>query len=346
MTMALPDRRVTALADRYSIERELGTGGMATVYLAHDPRHDRKVTVKALKPEPAAVSGGDRFIQALVNWLEVLRNLPGESRGSAVLRTVHHMSSFLALALFAQPTAAQQTGEWIQLFNRSDLSGWIVKIAGHEMGDNFANTFRVEDGILKVSYDGYSTFSEQFGHLFYRQPFSSYHLVMEYHFVGDWLADTPDWARRNSGAMLHSQSPETMRKDQDFPISIEVQLLGGLSDGRPRPTANLCSPGTDVSMNGETVRGHCVNSTSRTYDGDGWVRVEVMVLGDSLIKHIVNGDTVLTYTSPRIGGGNVNGHDPAQKIDGHPLTSGYIALQSEGHPVEFRRVELRVLERD
>lgn len=250
----------------------------------------------------------------------------------------------LATLLFATPGEAQETGAgWIPLFNGRDLSDWVVKIRGHEVGENFAGTFRVEDGVLTVAYDGYSSFSEQFGHIFYRQPFSSYHLVMEYRFVGDWLPDTPDWARRNSGAMLHSQSPHSMRRDQDFPISIELQLLGGLGDGRPRPTANMCSPGTDVSMDGEIVRGHCVNSTSPTFDGDGWVRVEAIVRAGSQITHIVNGDTVLRYTTPRIGGGNVNGHDPAHKVDGRALSSGYIALQSEGHPVQFRRVEVRVL---
>lgn len=252
----------------------------------------------------------------------------------------------VALAMLPGTASAQQSdGEWIRLFNGRDLSDWVVKITGHELGDNFASTFRVQDGVLKVSYDGYQSFAGQFGHLFYRQPFSDYHLVLEYRFTGDWLADTPGWARRNSGAMLHSQDPRTMLKGQDFPISIELQLLGGLGDGRARPTANMCSPGTEVTMNGETVRGHCVNSTSRTYDGDQWVRAEVIVLGDSVIRHIVNGDTVLTYTAPRVGGGNVDGHDPAQKVDGRPLTSGYIALQSEGHPVEFRRVELRRLKR-
>jgi hypothetical protein len=252
----------------------------------------------------------------------------------------------LALAVLPGTMNAQQPdGDWIRLFNGRDLSDWVVKITGHELGDNFANTFRVQDGVLKVSYDGYRSFAGQFGHLFYRQPFSDYHLVMEYRFTGDWLTDTPGWARRNSGAMLHAQDPGTMLKGQDFPISIELQLLGGLGDGRPRPTANMCSPGTEVTMNGETVRGHCVNSTSRTYDGDQWVRAEVIVLGDSLIKHIVNGDTVLTYTAPRMGGGNVDGHDPVQKADGRSLTSGYIALQSEGHPVEFRKVELRLLKR-
>jgi hypothetical protein len=259
---------------------------------------------------------------------------------------VRLLTAGLATVLSAPVAMAQQPeGDWIQLFNGRDLSDWVVKIAGHDVGENVANTFRVEDGALKVRYDGYSSFSGQFGHLFHRQEFSDYHLVIEYRFVGEWLTDTPGWARRNSGAMLHAQDPRTMPKGQDFPISIELQLLGGLGDGRARPTANMCSPGTEVSMNGETVRGHCVNSTSATFDGDQWVRAEAMVYGDSLITHIVNGDTVLKYAHPRIGGGNVDGHDPAQKVDGRRLTSGYIALQSEGHPVEFRKVELRVLKR-
>lgn len=252
----------------------------------------------------------------------------------------------VARPALAQNRAGQaRAGEWIQLFNGRDLSNWVVKIAGHELGENFANTFRVEDGVLTVGYEGYSSFSNQFGHLFYKEPFANYHLVLEYRFVGNWLADTPDWARRNSGAMLHAQAPETMRKEQDFPISVELQLLGGLGDGRPRSTANLCTPGTDVTIDGQTLPSHCVNSRSETYHGDGWVRVEAIVYGDSLITHIVNGDTVLTYTAPRIGGGVVNGYDPAVKVDGTPLRSGYIALQSEGHPIEFRRVELRVLPR-
>lgn len=252
------------------------------------------------------------------------------------------MAAMAAMAFWPAPTSAQQ-GEWIELFNGRDLTHWVVKIARHELGDNYASTFRVENGVLKVSYDGYHALESQFGHLFYRNPFSSYHLVIEYRFIGDWLPDTPDWARRNSGVMVHAQDPATMRRDQDFPISIEVQFLGGLGDGRPRPTANMCSPGTDVTIDGRIARAHCVNSRSPTFDGDQWVRVEAIVRGDSSITHIVNGDTVMTYTSPRIGGGNVNGHDPAHKTDGRLLSSGWIALQSEGHPIEFRRVALRVI---
>jgi len=228
---------------------------------------------------------------------------------------------------------------WIQLFNGKDLNDWKVKIAGFPLVENFGNTFRVENGIMKVSYDRYDSFGVKYGHIFYKEKFGWYIIAAEYRFTGEQAKGGQGWATRNSGIMIHGQDPKTMTKDQDFPISIEVQLLGGLGSGQ-RPTANLCTPGTNVVMNGKLFTAHCTNSTSKTYNGDEWVRVEVMVFGDSLIRHIVNGDTVLTYTKPQIGGGNVLNADPAVKIDGKILTEGYISLQSESHPVEFRKVEL------
>ncbi len=242
-----------------------------------------------------------------------------------------------ASALVAQNGPDQK--EWIQLFNGKDLEGWAVKISKYDLNDNFGNTFRVEDGILKVRYDQYERFDGRFGHLFYRQKFSHYLIAVEYRFVGDQLTGGPEWAFRNSGVMVHSQSPESMQKDQDFPICIEVQLLGGRGSGE-RPTANLCTPGTNVVLNGSLFTTHCLNSSSKTYHGDQWVRVEALVLGDSVIRHIIDGKTVLSYEMPQIGGGSVNHINPWVKEDGKLLTEGYIALQSESHPVEFRKVEL------
>jgi hypothetical protein len=230
--------------------------------------------------------------------------------------------------------------EWIRLFDGKSLDGWVPKIAGYEVGENFGDTFRVENGVLKVAYDKYETFGNRFGHLFYKTPFSHYVIAVEYRFTGDQTKGGPDWAYRNSGIMIHGQPAATMRKDQDFPICIEVQLLGGRGDGKPRSTANLCTPGTNVVMNGKLETAHCVSSTSKTYDGDQWVRVEVEVHGDGVITHKVNGEAVLTYEKPQIGGGNVANHDPAIKKDGQVLSSGSISLQSESHPVEFRKVEL------
>ena len=234
--------------------------------------------------------------------------------------------------------------EWIQLFNGRDLSDWMIKFAKHDLGDNFNNTFRVEEGLLEVRYDKWSTFNGEFGHIFYKEPFSYFRLAAEYRFVGNQVAGGPAWARRNNGLMLLTPHPKTMLKDQDFPISIEVQLLGGLSDGQPRSTANLCTPGTNVVMDGKLMTTHCITSTSKTYDGDQWVRVEVEVHADELVQHFVEGTKVLEYTKPQIGGGNVSPVDPAIKIDGTPLTGGYISLQAETAPADFRKVELLNLE--
>lgn len=230
-------------------------------------------------------------------------------------------------------------GKWQQLFNGKDLNDWQPKITGYPLNDNFGNTFRVQNGNLQVGYNQYDKFDERYGHLFHKQKFSAYLLGMEYRFIGNQVNGGPGWAIRNSGAMIHSQEPGTMGLKQDFPISIEVQLLGG--DGQhERHTANLCTPGTQVVREGKLFTPHCIDSNSKTYHGEQWVRVDVLVLGDSLIKHMVAGDTVLTYSKPQIGGGNVGNFDPAVKQNGKMLREGYIALQSESHPVEFRKVEL------
>ena len=247
-----------------------------------------------------------------------------------------------ALVLFSSLASAADE-EWIQLFNGRDLTGWTPKITHYQLGNNFANTFRVEDGLLKVRYDQWQTFSGEFGHIFYKDPFSYYLLAAEYRFVGEQVAGAPGWANRNNGVMLHSPHPRTMLKDQDFPISLEVQLLGGLGSG-PRTTANLCTPGSNVVYQGKLHTAHCTNSTSKTYDGDQWVRVEILVHGDELVRHSIDGQTVLEYSKPQIGGGNVNPVDPAVKVDGTPMTAGYIALQAETAPIDFRKVELLNLE--
>jgi hypothetical protein len=250
--------------------------------------------------------------------------------------------SFTVLAftiLLTSVTKSYAQKGWINLFNGKDLKDWTVKIAKHEVGENYANTFRVEDGKMVVKYDGYENFDKQYGHIHYNKPFSYYLLKVEYRFVGNQAKGGEGWATRNSGAMLHGQDPKTMLKDQDFPISIEGQLLGG--DGKnERHTSNVCTPGTTIFLDDKLNEVHCIESNSKTFHGEQWVTAEFLVLGDSIIKHIVNKDTVLTYTKPQIGGGSVSNYDPKQKIDGKPLTGGFISLQSESHPIEFRKVAL------
>ncbi|TFF37502.1 3-keto-disaccharide hydrolase [Mucilaginibacter psychrotolerans] len=232
---------------------------------------------------------------------------------------------------------------WKKLFNGKDINDWFVKINHHNVGENYGNTFRVEDGMIRVSYDQYGDFNDQFGHLYYKTPFSHFQLRFEYRFVGKQQKGAPDYTLLNSGVMFHSQDPRTMLKEQDWPISIEMQLLGGLGDGKPRPTGNMCSPGTDVVYKGVVSPDHCINSTSKTYDGEQWVKGELIVEGSKLITHMINGDTVLQYSRPTIGGGVVKGYDPKYKKDGTLLSSGFIALQSEGQPVDFRNIEIKQL---
>ncbi|GMQ80078.1 MAG: DUF1080 domain-containing protein [Planctomycetia bacterium] len=262
------------------------------------------------------------------NYLQVLV-------GSAFLS----VAATLAVAQEESKEPPQQ--EWIQLFNGKNLDGWTVKITGYDLGDNYGNTFRVEDGLLKVVYDNYKSFDGRFGHIFFQQKFSHYTLRVEYRFVGQQLTGGPAWAFRNSGIMLHGQPPATMRKDQDFPVSIEVQLLGGRSRGA-RPTANLCTPGTNVEMDGQLVTRHCTSSSSKTYRGDQWVTVEVEVRGNRLIRHICEGKVVLQYSQPQLDPSDADARRLLEHTD-KMLRSGYISLQSESHPVQFRKVQLRRL---
>ena len=267
------------------------------------------------------------------------------------------VSVLCVLALLSQPTAGPAealgpagqvrpprtgwrdapAGAWQSLFNGRDLSGWTVKLAHHDAGDNYADTFRVVDGAIAVRYDKYGDdFGARFGHLFYDTPFSHYVLALEYRIQGPQQKGGPSYARLNSGVMVHSQAPRTILKDQDWPISVEAQFLAG-----NQTTMNVCTPGTDIFMNGTLVKAHCTNSSSRRYVEDGaWVQVQVEVLGGDAIRHYIDGQLVLAYEHPTIGGGVATGFDPAIKVDGRRLTSGYIGLQAESQPVEFRNVRL------
>ncbi len=250
--------------------------------------------------------------------------------------------AFTTIAL----SSASAENEWIQLFNGKDLQGWTPKIKGYPAGENFAETFRVEDGILKVRYgEGYgNAFKNRFGHLFYNRPFSNYVLRVEYRFVGEQLPDGPGWAKRNNGLMLHGQTAESMGLNQDFPASIEYQLLGGFGEGK-RTTANLCSPGTNVEYKGELYTPHVLNSTSKTFHGDQWVTVEAEVRGSKYIKHIIDGTTVLEYQVPQYDPTSNDAKPLIEKNGGKlPIEGGTISIQSESAPCDFRKIEIKVLD--
>lgn len=233
--------------------------------------------------------------------------------------------------------------QWVSIFNGDNLEGWKVKMRGFSLDENFKNTFRAEDGMLRVSYDNYENFNEEYGHIFYDEELSHYKIRFEYRFIGDQVPNGPGWAFRNSGIMLHGQHPETMDLNQSFPVSIEAQMLGGNGTDE-RPTANVCSPGTNYEMNSELITTHCTNSSSKTYHGDQWVKMEVDVYGDSLIQHYVNDELVFTFSKPQL---DPRDSDAKKLIDaGSPiaLTSGYISFQAESHPCDIKNIELMKLD--
>jgi len=240
--------------------------------------------------------------------------------------------------------------EWVPLFNGTDLTGWDIKIVGQPLNDNYKNTFQVDSGMVRVKYDEYDSFRGKFGHLYYRQPLSYYKVRFQYRFVGRQIPGAPGWGALNSGIMIHSQSAASVELHQNFPVSLEAQFLAA-PEGAQRTTGNICTPGTLVHMGDSLRREHCINSTSASYPVGRWVSALIEVYGDSLVRHIIEGDTVLTYTRPMIGGGFVSmDHDfKAARIDNAqywldrdntPLKEGYIALQAESQPIDFRNLEL------
>lgn len=251
--------------------------------------------------------------------------------------------AIVAILLSSGCAAVQEEEKWVSIFNGENLDGWTVKFNGYEVGENYKNTFRAGDGILSANYDEYDNFNAEWGHIFYKEKLSHYRIRLEYRFTGDTLSGAPEWAFRNNGIMFHTQSPESMEIEHGWPVSLEFQLLGGLSDGNPRPTGNLCTPGTHVLINGELETEHCINSTSSTFDGYQWVKAELEVKGDEYMRHYINGELVFEYTKPVA---DANDHEqPAHPYpDGSPVAEGYIALQAEGHATDFRNIEILKLE--
>ena len=260
----------------------------------------------------------------------------------------------VTMQINAQDKNSVKEENWISLFNGKDLTGWTIKITDQEIGHNLNETFVVEDNMIRIKYDKYEEFNNAFGHMYYNTPYSHYKLRFEYRFVGEQLKGGATWNVRNSGIMLHSQSAESNEFGQHFPVSIELQLLGGLGIDE-RTTANVCTPGTAVEMDGVVNYKHCINSSSKTYHGDQWVHVEAIVKGGESMTFIVEGDTVLKFQHPQIGGGFISDQRPKPDWPqfgverdtemwiskaGTILTSGYIALQAESHPVDFRNIKL------
>ncbi len=263
------------------------------------------------------------------------------------LRSVVSIVTLLCLLPFLKGAdAVAPTNGWIALFNGKNLDGWTIKVAKHPLGENPAKTFQVEDGMIKVSYDGYPKFDQQYGHLFTNIAYSHYILRLEYRFTGKMMPDAPNYVNLNSGVMIHAQSPQSMRLDQGFPSSLEMQFLADEGKGA-RSTANLCTPGTHVEMGGKLITQHIVKSSAPTFAAETWVQAEVEVHGNEEIIHRINGVEVLRYQRPQLDPKNDNAPatDLLEAGSNLMLSYGHIALQAEGQPVWFRKIELKSLEK-
>jgi hypothetical protein len=257
-----------------------------------------------------------------------------------------HSGAYILTAFFFWLTlfSCQPRPKWEPIFNGRDLSGWQMKITGCELGDNYKNTFRVSEGKLIVSYEDYDTFDQRFGHLFFMEPLSHYRLRLEYRFVGEQVPGAPDWAYKNSGIKFHSVDPALLPKDQQLLVAIEAQLLGG-NGQEERPTGNVCTAGTHIVMADSLITQHCTFSTSETYHDSQWVRAEIEVHGSERVIHKINGEEVLQYAQPQLDSTDAFARNLLAQGFPKILSEGYIALQAESHPVEFRKIELLRLEK-
>lgn len=255
--------------------------------------------------------------------------------------------AFVAGALLLASSQASAEARWRPIFDGKTLKGWTPKIVGHPAGENFQNTFIVKDGAIQVSYAGYDRFGARFGHLFYKTPFRAYRLRLNYRVLDPSLPDTPGWARSNSGVMFHSQSPDSMTLNQAFPVSVEFQILGADGPG-PRPTGAVCTPGVSITIDGKRQPIHCTNSTGPTIPNGTWTALELEVLPDGQITEKINGVVVHRYADVALDAADPMAAADARRLIAErggvlPVREGYIALQSEGHPIAFKDIAVQVI---
>lgn len=240
--------------------------------------------------------------------------------------------------------AAPAQPRWERIFDGKRLAGWTPKIVGQAPGEDALGMFVVRGGAIRVSHANYRKFAGEFGHLFWKAPLKAYRLRLEYRFFGRSLPGIADWQASNSGIMVDAQAPATMTRDQPFPVSLEFQLLGSPRPAN-EPTGAVCTPGTTIVYAGKRDLRHCIQSSGPILPNGRWVRAEVEVLPDGHVTHRTNGKAVMSYDAPELDASDADAKPLIAAAGGTlALRGGYIALQSEGHPVEFRNIELQRLD--
>ncbi len=287
-----------------------------------------------------------------------------------------------ALTLAAALTtvfAGPNDSNWIQMLRKGDtkLSDWTPKIQGHAAGENPYNSFsygETSDGQprLIVTDTVSNTSSYGYGHLFYKTAYSDYIVRAKYHFPTkeSFAGGAGSWTIQNNGLMLHCQSAASMDKGQDYPKSIENQLIGYWSYGDGSPpnttTSNLCLVNTSVNYHGQWYSDgtghHCTqskfhslaydssttpakgaNSTNATWPGkDIWEYAMDRVIDSTSMTFYMRSrpdtawDSVLGVTQIRLGLTNTSSGPGSTTA----LGSGYISIQMEGTSTEFASIEV------
>jgi hypothetical protein len=245
------------------------------------------------------------------------------------------------LQAYSSKTISKQTKtskKWISLFNGKDLKNWKPKITGFPLGENFGNTFRVEKGILSIRYDKYDSFRNRFGALYYDKKFTNYRLKVEYRFVGNTTPGAPSWGFKDGGIQYHCQSPSSIGITQPFPVCLEFNLHGG-NGKEDRPTGEACVSGINIEINGKRNTSNCtMPHVKRTFHGEEWIAAEIDV-NNGKITHFVNGEKVIQYENPRLDSTNANAKELVT-AGNDIVRDGYISIQSNSHPMDFRKVEI------
>ena len=237
------------------------------------------------------------------------------------------------------PPAAEPV--WETIFDGETLTGWTPKIVGQPAGEDTAQIFRAENGVLSVSYDGYEAFGSAFGHLFYSEDLSDYRLRFDYQFRGVQTEGGPGWAFMNSGVMVHAQAPDTMDVAQAFPVSVEAQLLGTSEQTPGRTTANICTPGTHIVIDDDLITQHCIDSETLAQPAGDWVTFEILVRNSDLMELKIDGAAAFSLNQPQF---DTSDRDVERLGLSGLVGHGHFALQAESHPVAFRNIQLMRLE--
>jgi len=242
-------------------------------------------------------------------------------------------------------TATSSDG-WVNLFNGKDLTGWTPLIHLSKVGVNTDSTFRpdLENNGIRVSYDkltgSFGGDQCKCGLLYYNKPLTNYRIRVTYRFFDPTVSNAPSWGKNNSGLMIFGIDPTKVTGDPIYPPIIEIQILGTPSGGGST-NANECEMRQFVNPTvTATHTGTCGNNKDSKAPGSGktapaagvWTTLEadVHITGDTKVYQWPDTtNAVLIMSKPMYGT--------------QAVTSGYLAIQSEGQPIVFKDILLKEL---